>query len=222
MLARSARRRPVDVSNAAPGAARRVLPSNGVWVRRAAIRPVPLYARVPAHVLTEIEAELADDDELAREQLDTAFTRFEQSQPALAARVAEALGRPLDETALALGYFLTLAVWLAFERNFEERLGEVTSDELEAAEQSLELDEELRRLDPAEAVDSDDVIAMEQPDVLGFVQEHLDTALEAHAGTVDVDDVDAIYRVVLVEVLALSYAVEAPAHHVLPKPEFSA
>lgn len=199
-----------------------MLPSEGVWVRRAAIRPVPLYARVSSHVLTAIETELADDDELAREQLDTAFSRFEQSQPALAARVADALGRPLDETALALGYFLTLAVWLAFERNFEDRLSEVTADELEAAEQSLELDEELRRLDPAEAVDSDDVIAMEQPDVLGFVQEHLDAALEAHAGTVDVDDVDAIYRVVLVEILALSYAVEAPAHYVLPKSEFSA
>src|SRR5690606_31616381 len=114
----------------------------------------------------------------------------EQTQPALGEKVAEALSRPLEETALALGYFLTLSIWLAFERNFEGRLTEITSDELEAAEQAIELDEELRRLDPAEAVDTDDVIAMEQPDAIAFVQEHLDTALGAHGGLVDVDDID--------------------------------
>jgi hypothetical protein len=193
-----------------------------VWVRRAAIRPVPLYARVPAGVLGEIENDLADEDEIARDRLDSAFARFEATQPAIAGRVARALGRPIDETALALGYFLTLAVWLAFERNFEGRLAEVLEQELAGAEQSLALDEELRRVDAAEAVDSDDVVAMEQPDLLSFVHEHLDNALEAHAGEVDVDDVHAIYRVVLIEVLALSQAVRPPDHWDLPKNEFCA
>ena len=64
--------------------------------------------------------------------------------------------------------------------------------------------------DPAEVVDSDDVVAMEQPHLLHFVHEHVDAALEAHADEVDVDDVHAIYRVVLVEILALSYAVKPP------------
>jgi hypothetical protein len=193
-----------------------------VWVRRAAIRPVPLYARVPAGVLGEIENDLADNDEITQDRLDTAFARFEATQPAIANRVARALSRPLDETALALGYFLTLAVWMSFERNFERRLEQVGDDQMEAAEQSLALDEELRRVDPAEAVDSDDVVAMEQPDVLWFVHEHLDNALEAHDGEVDVDDVHAIYRVVLIEVLALSYAVRPPEHYDLPKSEFCA
>jgi len=173
-------------------------------------------------VLGEIEADLADEDENARDRLDGAFSRFEATQPAIADLVANALGRPIDETALALGYFLTLAIWLAFERNFESRLGEVPEDELIAAEQSLALDEELRRVDPAEAVDSDDVVAMEQPDLLSFVHEHLDNALEAHAGEVDVDDVHSIYRVVLVEVLALSHAVRPPEHYHLPRNEFCA
>lgn len=193
-----------------------------MWVRRAAIRPVPLYARVPSGVLGEIESDLADDDEIAQDRLDTAFARFEATQPAIAGRVAHALGKPLDETALALGYFLTLAVWMSFERNFERRLDEVGEEEMDAAEQSLALDEELRRVDPAEAVDSDDVVAMEQPDLLSFVHEHLDNALEAHGGEVDVDDVHAIYRVVLIEVLALSYAVRPPEHYDLPKSEFCA
>src|SRR5437588_8485011 len=82
---------------------------------------MPPYARVPAGVLGEIENDLSDEDEIARDRLDSAFARFEATQPAIAERVARALGRPIDETALALGYFLTLAVWLAFERNFEGR-----------------------------------------------------------------------------------------------------
>ena len=193
-----------------------------MWVRRAAIRPVPSYARVPSSALGEVEEELAQDDDGARKRLDDAFARFESTQPAVAERVARALARPLDETALALGYFLTLSVWLAFERSFELRLGEVAEEEAAAAEQALVLDEELRRMDPAEAVDSDDVIAMEQPHLLTFVHEHLDQALETHAGEVDLEDVDAIYHLVLVEVLALSYAVHPPEHYDLPKNEYCA
>ncbi|KYF67485.1 hypothetical protein [Sorangium cellulosum] len=193
-----------------------------MWVRRAAIRPVPSYAQVPARVLSEIEDQLAEDDDDSRKQLDDAFTRFEQTQPALADRISTVLSGPLDETALALGYFLTLAIWLAFDELFGQDLDEVTETALTGVEESLNLDEQIRLHDPAEAVDSDDVIAMEQPDVLAFVQEHLDAALEANAHEVDVDDVHAIYRVVLIEVLALSYAVRPPSNWVALTTEFTA
>ncbi|MGK4000455.1 hypothetical protein [Sorangium sp. So ce1024] len=193
-----------------------------MWVRRAAIRPVPSYAQVPARVLSEIEDQLAEDDDDSRKQLDDAFTRFEQTQPALADRISAVLSGPLDETALALGYFLTLAIWLAFDELFGQDLEEVTETALTGVEESLNLDEQIRLHDPAEAVDSDDVIAMEQPDVLAFVQEHLDAALEANAHEVDVDDVHAIYRVVLIEVLALSYAVRPPSNWAALTTEFTA
>jgi len=183
-----------------------------VWVRRAAIRPVPSFAQVPLRALSEVEEQLASDDEEARGKLDEAFGRFERTQPALADRIAQILAGPLDETALALGYFLTLAVWLAFDGVFHDELEEISAVALTSVEESLKLDEQLRLADPAEALDSDDVIAMEQPDVLSFVHEHIDAALEANASEVDVDDVHEIYRVVLIEVLALSYAVRPPAN----------
>ena len=181
-----------------------------MWVRRAAIRPVPSFAQVPSRVLSGIEDQLAEDDDSSRKQLDEAFTRFEDTQPALADRISSVLAGPLDETALALGYFLTLAIWLAFDDVFGKDLDEITETALTGVEESLNLDEQIRLSDTAEAVDSDDVVAMEQPDILAFVQEHLDAALEANAHEVDVDDVHAIYRVVLIEVLALSYAVRPP------------
>jgi hypothetical protein len=177
---------------------------------------------VPLRSLTTVEEELGEDDEQARARLDEAFARFERTQPALAERISKVLNGPLDETALALGYFLTLAIWLAFDRVFRSDLAEVTETALTGVEEALQLDEQIRLSDPAEAVDSDDVVAMEQPDVLSFVHEHLDAALEANASEVDVDDVHAIYHVVLVEVLALSYAVRAPSNWAMPAPEFSA
>ncbi len=193
-----------------------------MWVRRAAIRPVAQYAQLPLRALSEVENQLGEDDEQARERLDEAFSRFEETQPALAERISNILNGPLDETALALGYFLTLAIWLAFDSSFGSEMAEVTETALVGVEESLQLDEQIRLSDPAEAVDSDDVVAMEQPDILAFVHEHLDAALEANAGEVDVSDVHSVYRVVLVEVLALSYAVKAPSNWAMPTVEFTA
>jgi hypothetical protein len=192
-----------------------------LWVRRSAIRPVPPYARITARTLDGVREQLSDDDE-ARALLDEAFERFEKNQPALAAHVADALGKPLDETALALGYFLALSVFLAFEQGHGEHVGEVSEEEVTATEELLELDEELRRNDPAESLDSDDVIAMEQPHLLDFVHEHVDATLEAHAEEIDVDDVHGVYRIVLVETLALSYAVKRPAGYPVAKTELLA
>jgi hypothetical protein len=193
-----------------------------VWVRRAAIRPVPSYAELSARALADVEDRLGDDDDEARERLDEAFQRFEQTQPALADRISDALAAPLDETALALGYFLTLAIWLAFDRTYDKELAEIDATALKAVEESLHLDEQIRLSDPAEAVDSDDVVAMEQPAIIAFVHEHLDAALEANATDVDVDDVHSIYRVILVEILALSYAVRPPSNWTAPATEFTA
>ena len=190
-----------------------------MWVRGAAIRPVPPYAVVDREVLDRIEAELAENGTSPKPDLDDAFSRFEQSQAALAQLAALTLARPLDETALALGYFLTIAVWLGFERAFGARLCEVTDQELEAAQSALNLEEELRASHAHEPLDLDDVMAIEQPGILAFVNEHVEAALEPGDGEpreVDVDDVHAVYRCVLIMTLALSHAV-SPATGARPR-----
>ena len=62
-----------------------------MWVRGAAIRPVPPYAVVQRDVLDRVEAELAEGGLGAKSELDDAFERFEQTQPALAQRAADIL-----------------------------------------------------------------------------------------------------------------------------------
>src|SRR6185295_3927495 len=117
-------------------------------------------AVVVREVLNDIEDELADNGLSPKSDLDEAFTRFEQTQPAVAQLAANVLSRPLDETALALGYFLTIAVWMSFERAFGARLGEVTEDELSAANSALDLEEELRAAHAEEPLELDDVMAI--------------------------------------------------------------
>ncbi len=185
-----------------------------MWTRGAAIRPVPPYAVVPREVLDRIEQELADGGLGAKSELDEAFERFERTQPAVAQRAADILARPLDETALALGYFLTIAVWLAFETAFGGRLNEVSEEEMNAAQAALELEEQLRASHSNEPLELEDVMALEQPSILAFVNEHLDAALEPQEGEtreIDVDDVHTVYRHVLVQTLALSHAVGSTA-----------
>jgi hypothetical protein len=190
-----------------------------MWVRGAAIRPVPRYAVVAASTLDAIERELADDTPRSREELDGAFARFEASQPHLADTVSHVLSRPLDETALALGYFLSISIFLSFERTFgERRLREVSADCLEATEQAIALEEELRAAHGDEPLDLDDVVSLEQPHVLAFVHEHVDAALEptgpradegdaAEPREIDVDDVHGVYRAIVLLTLCLSHAV---------------
>lgn len=186
-----------------------------MWVRGAAIRPVPPYAIVARDILEQVEDELADGGLGTKTELDDAFERFERTQPALAQQAAEILARPLDETALALGYFLTIAVWLAFEKAFGSRLAEVTEEQRAAADQALQLEEELRASHAEEPLELEDVMAIEQPGILAFVNEHVEAALEPlddGDGTpreVDVDDVHVVYRSILVQTLALSHAVKS-------------
>lgn len=173
---------------------------------------MPSWARVGAAVLEKVEDQLAADDDGAKARLDESFARFEKAQPVLSARISEVLSEPRDETALALGYFLTLAIWLGFEESFRGEVAEIDPVALSAVDEMLQLDEQIRLSDPAEVVDSDDVVAMEQPQLLEFVHEHLDAALEANADEVDVDDVHEVYRIILVLILALSYAVRTPSN----------
>jgi hypothetical protein len=196
-----------------------------MWVRGAAIRPVPRYAQVDAETLERIERELADDSPESQGELDTAFVRFESTQPHLADAISQVLSKPLDDTALALGYFLSIAIWLAFERTFgDARLREVSADALDATDQAIKLEEELRAAHGDEPFDLDDVVSIEQPNVLAFVHDHVDAALdpalrtrdssdlagdvgEASDRDVDVEDVHGVYRAIVLLTLCLSHAV---------------
>jgi len=195
-----------------------------VWARGAAIRPVPSYAIVERRIIDLVEEDLTGDEEQAEARLDAAFSRFETTQPALADRLSSVLARPLDETALALGYFLGIAIFLTFERQFGARLAAVDETALLATDEALALEEQLRAARTEEPVEVEDVIAQEQPAIMAFLHEHVEAALEAAEGPadtgaprdIDVDDVHVVYRTMLVITLCLSHAV-APQPGATPR-----
>jgi hypothetical protein len=181
-----------------------------VILRKAALRPVPLWARVDELALESLEATLGEDDDALQEALDDGFRALDRTQQALAAWLSEQVSEREDELAQSVGYFLAVSVFLAFREAFPTRLAPVSASDLLLALETLALDEELRANDPLEILDSDDVIALSQPALVAYVQHHLDEAMRQCPELPREDDFDAIYRAVLVEVVALSHAVLAP------------
>jgi hypothetical protein len=181
-----------------------------VWVRRSAIKPVPRYARVPASAVAAARALLAGPDELGRVSDRERFERLRLSQQGLACYLRSRLSPALDSTARALGHRLAVVVCQAFESTPGLRLRPLTEDAVAAADAAFGADEALRRNDPMDALDSEDIVAIEQPALVAFVNEQVSRVLEQHAGSVDVDHVALVFRAILVEILALSHAVAAP------------
>jgi hypothetical protein len=185
-----------------------------MWVRRSAIRPVPRYARVSESSVRSTEAIFAAADARARQLARASFERLTAQQPALTEYLAHKLSASLDDTALALGHMLAVAVFVSFENFAGSALRSLSRESVAAAELSLAADEELRRTDPQDALDSEDIVAIDQPSLLAFVNEHIERTLEQHARDVDVDDVDVVFRAILVEIVALSHAITPPPGYV--------
>lgn len=188
-----------------------------MWTHGAAIRPVPDFAKVPVTSFEAVREKFAGDHDETEQLLAEAFDQMELSQPALAIRAGEALTEALGETALALGYFLVLSIWLAFEERHGEDLDEVSQETVAAAESLLELEEEIRRIDPLGAISIESTMALEQPAVLAFVREQIGTALEIHAPDLTADHLAEVFHLVMVEILALSYSVRIPQGYPVSK-----
>lgn len=182
-----------------------------MWFGQSAIPAIAPYARVSVRSLELASETLAAYAGLSAEALVTGeFTRMQELQPTLGERIGRRLEMPLDDAARGLGVMLSMLVWLAFEHAAQGGIRIVQEEDWEHAEQVLKVDEDLRKDDPRAVIESDDIIAMHQPDIARFVRERVEATVRAYEDEIDMDDVDAVYRLVLVEVLALSYAVLPP------------
>ncbi|MBO6940872.1 MAG: hypothetical protein JJ863_38210 [Deltaproteobacteria bacterium] len=190
-----------------------------MFLRKAALRPVPRWAIVDEDVIASVEASLEDDEKNLQESLDRGYSDLDRLQPTIALWMADELSRMRDELVQSVGYFLSVTVYLAFREAFPTRLREVDEGMLQIAEATLTADEELRAEDPLEILDSDDVLAISQPSLVAYVQHHVGEALDQGEGEVDLDELDRVYRALLVQVIALSHAVASPTGELGPSRE---
>lgn len=181
-----------------------------MFLRKAALRPVPSWAVVSASAIDALEAQLSAAEEQLQGELDRGYRDMDLGQPHLAEWLAEEVSSGHDELAQSVGYFLAVTVHMAFKEAFGRRLRLVDEASLELAQQTLAVDEELRANDPSEVFESDDVIAMGQPALVDFIQHHFDEAIAQSDEATDLRAFDVVYRALLVEVIALSHAVDAP------------
>ncbi|MFW6086676.1 MAG: hypothetical protein ACODAG_05675, partial [Myxococcota bacterium] len=167
-----------------------------MFVRKAALRPVPAHAIVDERAVAVIEESLGDAQEDLQETLDRGYQELDRKQPVLGTWLADQVSSRNDELVQSLGYFLAVTVYMAFAEAFPTRLRQVDDGSLTMALDTLAADEELRADDPGEVFESDDVVAMGQPALLAFVQHHVEQALEQAGDDIDLSELDRIYRAV--------------------------
>lgn len=168
---------------------------------------------MPASGIAAARALLSGTEEQRRAFVRERFERLGFAQQGLAHYLHGRLQPGLGGPALELGHMLAVAVYLAFESTPGLRLRPLSEDRVAAVEAALSADEELRQHDPVDALDSEDIVAIEQPALVAFVNEHIGLTLEQNAGSIDVDHVALVFRAILVEILALSQAVVPPPGH---------
>ena len=189
-----------------------------MFLRKAALRPVPRWAIVDDIALDALEDTLGDEEEQLQRTLDAGYREMDRIQPQLADWIASQVSSRDDELAQSVGYFLAVTVYLAFREAFPTRMNTVDESSLSLAVATLDTDLELRANDPTEVLESDDVVAMGQPGLVPYIQHHFDEALSQSENEADLEAFDTVYRAILVEIIALSHAVRSPdgaSHSVL-------
>jgi hypothetical protein len=170
-----------------------------------------VFARVDLSAirLAEQYLESGDREEMSS-TLSVSYAALEERQPAIATRIADVLKACTNDAARGLGVYLAISVWLSFLQEMEHRILPVTDNDFKNAELFLKVDAEVRQRSPNACIDTDDIVAMHQPALAGFVRERLDETLRTYENEIDIDQADNVYQLILTEILALSYAVEAP------------
>jgi len=184
-----------------------------MWPARSAIRPVPAHAVVPRDAIDAVESELDEADDLDA-RIHVALRELDLAQPTLAAWLRGELDGVTDDTAVALGQFLGVAVHRAFLEAFGQRLRRVEEGGLASTRATFDYDEELWRGAVDELLESDDLVAIGQPHLMAFVREQVEVSLEPDEDgdppDVDLEAVAVIYKVILIEILALGQVVAPP------------
>ena len=157
-----------------------------------------------------------------QEVLERGFEALERTQPELSTWLGDMTAdrngsitieepqKDPGEFLSSLGYFLSVTVFMVFREAFGKRVRKIEARELELAAISFATDVELRKADPLEALTTRDWLRLAQPSLVRFVEEHVHDAKTQAPEGVKEDDFTNLVHCVFIEILALSYAIEAP------------
>lgn len=178
-----------------------------MFVQAVALPPVPEFARVAPAVLTSVLSRMLGDPDSLTALLDDGFRRMERTQPALAEYVSNELAVVEAPRLSAVAYFLAVLVHQAFDEAFGERVGRVQPVDVHQTLDRLATDGVLRMQGSERITYSEDAIALGQPAVVSLLRAELDRIVEEAPDEARSVGIDALYEMLLVELLALTHAV---------------
>ncbi|MBP9114167.1 MAG: hypothetical protein KBF88_15250, partial [Polyangiaceae bacterium] len=89
---------------------------------------------------------------------------------------------------------------------------QVDQEGVESMTSTLTAEEELRAQNGREPIDWEDIALVDQPHIAALMNQQIETALGIDDTEIDLDDVHTVFRALVLMTLALSYAVDGPAH----------
>jgi hypothetical protein len=178
-----------------------------MFVQPVALQPVPAFARVAPAVLTQVLSRLLAEPDALTDTLDDGFRHMEARQPSLAEFVSNELAAIEGPRLSAVAYFLAVLVHQAFEEAFGARVGRVQLSDLTQTVDNLVTDGQLRTQGGDTITYSEDAIALGQPALVTLLRSELDRVLEEAPQEAKSLSIDALYEMLLVELLALTNAV---------------
>lgn len=179
-----------------------------MFVEPVALQPTPAYARISASVLESVLVRLGGSVGFRERKraLRASFRELERQQPALADYVASEVSELEAARVQALGFYLAVLVFGAFQEAFGPRLARVELTDINRMLALLIADSELRACAALGKTYSEDAIALGQPALVSLLRVEVDRAV--HAAPEEAwEAIDPFYESLLVMVLALTQAV---------------
>ncbi len=181
-----------------------------MYLRKAALRPVPGHAVVDEHAVRSVDDTLDQEEQDLQDWLDRGLRALEHEQPVLSEWLETQIDTAEHALAQSLGFFLAVSIYAIFKEAFPTRLFPVDDAALALALATLDMDAALRADDPREALATDDVVTLGQPAVMAYLQHHIEQALDQLDDADEAHHLEEVYRAVLAEIVALSHAVASP------------
>ncbi len=147
-------------------------------------------------------------NDFAPGELEQAATRFTRLQPWLTAHLRSRLHGTASDDVLALGQLLCLIVFLAFEAAHGDAVPVASPALITDTLTLMAADHGLREQRADELCDSDEAVAREQPALVPLLDDYVAATLEQAEEPLDIDALDEVYRLALLCVLVLSYALD--------------
>ena len=180
-------------------------------LQQVAIPSLPNYARIHGETLHAVLTRMSTNEKQLQRTLDEGFRLMEMRHAYLAEALAHELAEISDRGVQSVTYYVAVTIYLSFVERFGHHLLPITSQQIHELASRLIVDGELRQLGPCGDSYSEDLVAIAQPELCRFARDEADRADDMRKGPSVEEACTVPFAALLLEIIALSLAVDATA-----------